>query len=106
MEEMIWKRRERKTENQASMNISVRVFLTVMVVLIAVLLLSGALSYCVPQGSFLRDEEGMILTGTYEEGVVSGIAPWRVMTAPARVYASSDGLTIIMISAFLLMCSP
>lgn len=103
--QMIWKRRERKPENQASMNISVRVFLTVMVVLIAVLTLSGALSYCVPQGSFLRDEEGMILTGTYEEGIVSGIAPWRVITAPARVYASSDGLTIIMISAFLLIMS-
>ena len=101
----ITNRKKRKSEDQASMNISVRVFLTVMVVLIAVLILSGALSYCVPQGSFLRDEEGMILTDTYQEGGVSGIAPWRVMTAPARVFASSDGLTIIMISVFLLIMS-
>ena len=101
----IWKKGERKSENQSSMNISARVFLTVMAVLIAVLILSGALSYCIPQGSFLRDDDGIILTETYEEGVVSGIAPWRVITAPIRVFASSDGLTISMICLFLLIMS-
>lgn len=101
----IWKKSERKSENQSSMNISVRVFLTVMAVLIAVLVLSGALSYCIPQDSFLRDDDGIILTETYEEGIVSGIALWRVITAPVRVFASSDGLTIIMISLFLLIMS-
>jgi uncharacterized ion transporter superfamily protein YfcC len=103
--QMITKRKERKTEDQVSMNISVRVFLTVLVVLIAVLTLSGALSYWIPQGEFLRDEAGMIVTGTYQEGIVSGIAPWRVITAPVRVFASSDSLTIIMISVFLLIMS-
>ena len=36
---------------------------------------------------------------------MEGIAVWRVVTAPARVFASEDGLTIIMISLFLLVMS-
>ena len=36
---------------------------------------------------------------------MEGIALWRVITAPIRVFASEDGLTIIMISVFLLVMS-
>ena len=95
-----------KTEKNTSFaNISVRVFVTVMLVLIAVLIVCGGLSYCIPQGEFLRDEAGAILPGTYTEGEVQGIALWRVLTAPVRVYASEDALTIIVISVFLLIMS-
>ena len=69
------------------------------------LLLCGTMSYWVPQGNFARDELGNILPGTYEAGQVQGIAFWRVLTAPVRVFASDDGLTIIMISLFLLVMS-
>ena len=69
------------------------------------LLLCGTMSYWIPQGNFARDELGNILPGTYEAGQVQGIAFWRVLTAPVRVFASDDGLTIIMISLFLLVMS-
>ncbi|MBQ8718483.1 MAG: YfcC family protein [Clostridia bacterium] len=92
-------------KNTSFANISVRVFVTVMLVLIAVLVVCGGLSYCIPQGEFLRDETGVILPGTYVEGEVQGIAPWRVLTAPVRVFASEDAVTIIMISVFLLIMS-
>ena len=92
-------------KNTSFANISVRVFITVMLVLIAVLVVCGGLSYCIPQGEFLRDETGVILPGTYVEGEVQGIAPWRVLTAPVRVFASEDAVTIIMISVFLLIMS-
>ena len=59
----------------------------------------------IPQGSFQRDGEGAILTGTYEKGDVSGIAIWRIVTAPARVFASEDAITVIMVSVFLLVMS-
>ena len=36
---------------------------------------------------------------------MDGIAPWRVITAPIRVFASEDGLAIVMISIFLLVMS-
>lgn len=99
---------ERKTpaeKEKAFSNISLKSFVTVVVVLLAILALVAALSYVIPQGSFARDEEGVILTDTYVRGKVGGIALWRVITAPGRVFASEDGLTIIMISLFLLVMS-
>lgn len=78
--------------------------MTVAVLLLVVLLFCGSLSYFIPQGTFER-EAGNIIPGTYKAGEVAGIAPWRVITAPIRVFASEDGITIIMISIFLLVMS-
>ena len=79
--------------------------MTVAIILMVLLFLCGTMSYWIPQGNFARDELGNILPGTYEAGQVQGIAFWRVLTAPVRVFASDDGLTIIMISLFLLVMS-
>ena len=79
--------------------------MTVVVLLVAVLIFCGSLSYFVPQGAFQRDADNNIIPGTYREGEVEGIAFWRVLTAPVRVFASEDALTIIMISIFLLVMS-
>ena len=43
---------EKATQEKAYSNISVRSFLTVVCLLLCVLLISGALSYFIPQGSF------------------------------------------------------
>ncbi len=74
-------------------------------ILLAMLVFCGSLSYFVPQGAFTRDNSGNILPDTYRAGQVEGIALWRVITAPARVFASDDAVTIIMISVFLLVMS-
>ena len=96
----------KKTEtNQAFSNISLKSFITVVLVLVAILALSATLTYFIPQGTFTRNDEGVILTDTYVQGDVAGIPLWRVVTAPGRVFASEDGLTIIMISLFLLIMS-
>ena len=94
-----------KSKEQAYSNISVRSFVTVMVLLLVVLLLSGSLSYFVPQGHFQRAADGNIIPGSYQAGDVEGIALWRIFTAPVRVFASEDAITIIMISVFLLVMS-
>ena len=73
--------------------------------LLAVLFFCGSLSYFIPQGAFERDADGNIIPGTYQAGGIEGIAAWRVITAPIRVFASEDALTIIMISIFLLVMS-
>lgn len=70
-----------------------------------ILFLCGSLSYFVPQGSFDRDADDNIIPGTYQQGNIEGIAIWRVITAPFRVFTSEDALTIIMISVFLLVMS-
>lgn len=96
----------KRTENApAFTNISIRAFITVVLVLSTVLIICGALSYVIPQGSFARDESGAIITDSYQQKSVSPIAPWRVLTAPFRVFASEDALTVILISVFLLVMS-
>ena len=96
---------EKKQKEQAFSAINTKAFLTVVAILTAILLLSGALSYFVPQGAYERDASGTIIMGTYVETGVSGIPFWRVLTAPARVFATSDAVTIIAISVFLLIMS-
>ncbi|MBQ3146610.1 MAG: YfcC family protein [Oscillospiraceae bacterium] len=92
-------------KEQASSGISLRAFILVACVLLAILLLSGSLSYFIPQGEFLRDEGGNIIPETYQAGQIEGISFWKVLSAPARVFASEDALSIIMISVFLLVMS-
>ena len=89
----------------AQANISIRSFVLVAVILLAILVFCGSLSYFIPQGAFETDADGNIIPGTYQKGQVEGIASWRVLTAPLRVFASEDALTIIMISVFLLVMS-
>lgn len=92
-------------KKKAFSNISIKSFITVVSVLTAILFICGAISYFVPQGSFERDQNGVIITGTYTQKGIEGIAFWRILTAPFRVFASEDALTIIMISVFLLVMS-
>ena len=74
-------------------------------VLLAILLFSGSLSYFIPQGAFLRDDTGNIIPGTYQAGSIEGMSFGKVFSAPVRVFASEDALSIIMISIFLLVMS-
>ena len=96
---------EKKQKEQAFSTINTKAFVSVVVILVSILLLSGALSYVVPQGAYERDADGVIIMDTYARGEVSGISFWRVLTAPVRIFASSDAVTIIAISIFLLIMS-
>ncbi len=93
------------TKDKSFSNIGLRSFITVVIILFSVLVVSGALSYFIPQGSFEYDADGKIIPDTYTEEGVGGIAIWRILTAPVRVFFSDDALTIIMISVFLLVMS-
>lgn len=70
-----------------------------------ILLLCASLSYFIPQGTFERDSENNIILGTYQQTGIKGISFLKVLTAPIRVFASPDAITIIMISIFLLVMS-
>lgn len=94
-----------KTPAQTYANINLRSFITVAALLLVLLIFCGSLSYFIPQGAFERDASNNILPGTYKQGQVKGIAVWRVLTAPARVFVLEDAVTIIMISIFLLVMS-
>ena len=95
----------KKTKEEAFSSIEKRSFFVVVSLLIAIMALAGFLTYVIPQGSYDRDESGMIIDGTFKYGGIKGIDLWQVVTAPFRVFVSSDALTIIMISVFLLIMS-
>lgn len=93
-----------KKESNAA-GISVRSFITVVSILLAILIFCGLLTYFIPQGSFERDGNDNIILDTYKKGEIKGISFLKVASAPIRVFASSNALTIIMISIFLLVMS-
>lgn len=96
---------QRKSGEKSFSSINFKSFIVVVILLALIIILSGALSYFIPTGAFSRDENGVIIPDTYVKGEVKGIAIWRIITAPFRVFASGDALTIIMISLFLLIMS-
>lgn len=105
---MITKQINKKTNEHKEKSFSSmekKSFITVVIVLSAIIVLCGALSYFIPQGHFDRLENGNIIPNTYTQGEVEGIEIWRVITAPIRVFVSEDAITIIMISVFLLIMS-
>ena len=96
---------EDKQKSKSFATINLKSFILVSGLLLAILCLAGTLSYFVPQGHYSFTEDGAIIPGTFVKGSVEGIAIWRVVTAPVRVFFSSDAVTIIMICAFLLIMS-
>ena len=92
-------------KEKAFATINIKSFLTVVIVLLVLLILCGVITYLIPTGSYERDGEGQIIMGTFEEGKINGIAPWRVLTAPFRVFFKDGGITVVMICLFLLIMS-
>lgn len=86
-----------REKEKAFSNINTKSFLLVVLLLTLILALAGALSYIIPQGK--------LVDGVYEQKGVEGIAIWKILTAPFRVFASENALSIIMISVFLLIMS-
>lgn len=99
------KKELKENKEKSFSTINLKSFISVVVVLIAIIALSGILTLFIPQGQFLRNENGEIIAGTFTKGKVEGIAFWRVVTAPFRVFFVDGGITIIMISLFLLIMS-
>jgi uncharacterized ion transporter superfamily protein YfcC len=92
-------------KENAFATINIKSFLTVVIVLMALLILCGVMTYLIPTGAYERDGKGQIIMDTFTEGEVEGIAPWRVLTAPFRVFFKDGGITVVMICLFLLIMS-
>lgn len=95
--------KEKKDKSFSSINM--KSFLSVVIILLVIIAITGILTLVIPQGHYLRDENGQIIADEFTKGTVKGIAFWRVITAPFRVFFADGGITIIMISLFLLIMS-
>ena len=93
-------------KKKALLNISRKTFIEVTVLLVVLLLVSILLTYIVPRGSFglLPDGQPDYLSFTRRDDL-SGIPIWKGLLAPLLVFFSSDGLTLAVLSVFLLVIS-
>ena len=96
---------QKKEKEKSFSSINLKSFLSVAILLVAILSVCGIMSNFIAQGHFQRDENGAIVDGTYVKGVIEGIAFWRVLTAPFRVFFSDEGINIVFICLFLLIMS-
>lgn len=97
--------KEKELKEKAFSSISAKSFISVVIILVTLIAICGVLTLIIPQGSFQRGESGEIIADTFTLGEVKGIEFWRIITAPFRVFFVDGGITIIMISLFLLIMS-
>ncbi len=89
---------EKQTKEKAFSTINLRSFIVIVAILSFILIAVGVLTYIVPKGEYVL--------GAYEQiNKKGGVPIWKIILAPILVFASDNGLTIIMISLFLLVMS-
>ena len=90
--------KENKKEKAFS-SINFRSFIVIVAILSLMLIIAGVLTYVIPKGEY---NGGAF---QYLTGEKSGVPIYKIILAPLFVFASDVGLTIIMISLFLLVMS-
>ena len=68
------KEKELKSEEKSFATISVKSFISVVIILVTMIAICGILSLFVPQGHFLRNEEGEIIAGTFIQTEAQGLS--------------------------------
>ncbi len=94
-------------EEKKGINISVKSFITAIVIIFALMVMTYILTFIIPSGEFARiaDENGEMIIDTaagfqYIEG---GISFWRWLASPILVLTVSGNVTLIAVIAFLLV---
>jgi uncharacterized ion transporter superfamily protein YfcC len=91
-------------ESKGLLSVSVKSFLSVLLILTLLVIASGLLTTFVPAGAFARDLEGSVIPGTFQLlGDASPYPVWRWFTAPVEVLFGPDAINVIAISVFLLI---
>lgn len=92
-------------KEKAGIHIGKKAFLSSAAILLALMLVAGALTMTVPAGSYERAElEGreIIVPGSYRLVEQPAYPVWRWFTAPLEVLGGPDGLMISVIIVFIL----
>lgn len=93
-------------KKKALIDISKKTFIQVTALLLGLLIVAIVLTYIIPGGSFGTHADGSVDYSTYHALKGSGgIELWKGVLAPALVFFSGDGVTLIMLSLFLLVIS-
>lgn len=85
-------------------NISKKAFIQVTVLLLIFLVITIVLTYVIPGGRFGTLPDGSVDYSSYTQIEGSGGIPiWKGLLAPVLVFGSSDGLSLITLTLFLLI---
>ncbi|MBO4327072.1 MAG: hypothetical protein J5950_07355 [Clostridia bacterium] len=94
------------TRSKTLISISKKTFIQVTVLLVCLMVVSIILTYILPKGEFGTLTDGSPDYSTYTKSSdQSGVNIFKGIFAPFLVFASGDGLTLIMLSLFLLIIS-
>ena len=89
------------------LNIGVKTFIGTVALLLTIMILAGALTQVMPQGSYTYTEEDgrhIVVPGTYVEHPNADPLPvWRWFTAPFEVLGTDKAVTAGMIMAFIML---
>lgn len=95
-----------ETKENKSLQISVRSFLTAIIVIFALMVVSYILTMVVPGGRYVRypDENGnMVISATGFYNVQGGISFWKWLLSPVLCLTAAGSGTLIAVIAFLLV---
>ena len=85
--------------------INKRSFFTVCAVLLALILFAYLLAFLLPKGYYPVDADGNVFSDQYTPLPGKGYSFLNLLTAPFRLFATEDGLTVIVIAVFLIAVS-
>ncbi|XFA98343.1 hypothetical protein ACAG96_05620 [Candidatus Izemoplasma sp. B36] len=86
--------------NKNLINISKKSFISVLIILFSLMIAAYVLTYIIPSGAYTRID-GEIIAGTFTYVSGDKLPIYKILTAPFEIFASSDGITVIMIILFL-----
>ena len=96
----------KKARGATLINISKKTFIQVTCLLLGLMVLAIVLTYVIPKGEFGTLADGSPDYSAYiPRGDIKGVNIAKGIFAPFLVFASEDGLTLIMLSLFLLIIS-
>ncbi len=93
-------------EQKAGAQIGTKAFIQSTLILLALMLAAGLLTWLVPPGRYLRVAQGerqVIDPQSFQYVARPNYPPWRWLTAPVEVLWGPDAVTLITIIAFILM---
>ncbi len=92
-----------ENRDQRVLNINKKSFVTALIMLLALMLVTYALTFVLPAGEYARtlvDGQETVVPGTYAPAE-SGLTLWKFLLSPFLVLGAAGGGTIIAIIAFL-----
>ena len=94
----------KKNGSESLVDLSTKTFLQIVALLFVLMLVSIALTYLIPKGSFGVNPDGSTNYLVYQKAEGAAGIPWyKGLLAPVLVFFSPNGLTLLMLSLFLLV---